>query len=43
MSRIRETTVLREATLSRKRAIVQTMGIGLTIADMPIPEVLGDG
>jgi hypothetical protein len=43
MSQIRETTVLRKATLSRKRAIVETMGIRLTSADMPIPEMLGDG
>ena len=32
---MRETTVLQEA-------IIETMRIGLTSADMPIPEMLGD-
>jgi hypothetical protein len=27
----------------KERAIVETMGIGVTSADMPIPEMLGDG
>jgi hypothetical protein len=27
----------------KERAIVETMGIGLTSADMTIPEMLGDG
>ena len=35
--------VLWKATLSQKRAIVETKGIGLTSADMPIPDMLGDG
>jgi len=39
MSQIQETMVLRKATLSRKRAIVETMRIGLMSADMPIPEM----
>jgi len=29
--------------LIEKRAIVETMRIGLTSADMPIPEMHGDG
>jgi hypothetical protein len=29
--------------LSRKRAFVETMGIGLASTDIPIPEMLGDG
>jgi hypothetical protein len=32
-----------ESYFSRKRAIVETMRIGLTSADMPIPEMRGDG
>jgi hypothetical protein len=43
MSQIQDTTVLRNATLSKKRAFVETMGIGLASTDMPIPEMLGDG
>ena len=39
MSQIRETTVLRKATLSRRRAIVETIRIGLMSADMHIPEM----
>jgi hypothetical protein len=43
MSQIREMTVMRKTTLSKKRAIVEAMGIGLTSANMHIPEMLGDG
>jgi len=32
-----------ESYFIEKRAIVERMGIGLTSADMPIPEMLGDG
>jgi len=32
-----------EGYISRNRAIVETMGIGLTSANMPIPAMLGDG
>jgi hypothetical protein len=43
MSQIQDTTVLWKATLSRKKAIVETMGIRLPSTDMPIPKILGDG
>jgi len=39
MPQIRETTVLRNATLSRKGAIIETMRIGLTSAEMHIAEM----
>jgi hypothetical protein len=42
MSRIQETTVQGKTTLSRKRGIVETMGIGPTSSDMATPEMIGD-
>jgi len=32
-----------EGYIIKERAIVETMGFGLTSTDMPIPEKLGDG
>ena len=42
-SQIRGITVLWKAALSRKRPTFERMGIELSCADMPIPEILRDG